>query len=65
MTGVVAAVSIGIMDDSGLVLAARVVASVAVGVVTFVLAARLLGVDELTVLTRQLLRRSAVGADRA
>ena len=58
MAVVVAAVSIGIMDESGVVLAARVVASVAVGVVSFVLMARLLGVDELTVLTRQLLRRS-------
>jgi putative peptidoglycan lipid II flippase len=58
MTGAVAAASIGIMDQSGLMLWARVLASIAVGVVTFVVAARLLGVDELTVLTRQLLRRS-------
>ena len=59
MAAVVALVSIGITDVRGLALAARVVASVLAGVVTFAGVARALGVDELTVFTRQLLRRPA------
>jgi peptidoglycan biosynthesis protein MviN/MurJ (putative lipid II flippase) len=59
MAAAVILVSIGINDERGLALAARVLASVAVGVITFAGAARALGVDELTVFTRQLLRRSA------
>ena len=59
MAGAVALVSIGINDERGFALAARVLASVAVGVLTFVAAARALRVEELTVFTRQLLRRSA------
>jgi putative peptidoglycan lipid II flippase len=57
MAGAVALVSIGINDDRGLVLAARVLAAVAVGVLTFAGAAKVLGVEELTLFTRQLLRR--------
>jgi putative peptidoglycan lipid II flippase len=59
MAAAVILVSIGINDERGFALAARVLASVAVGVITFAGAARALGVDELTVFTRQLLRRSA------
>jgi putative peptidoglycan lipid II flippase len=59
MAAAVALTSIGINDERGLTLAARVLASVAVGVITFVGAARALGVQELTVFTRQLLRRPA------
>ena len=58
MAVAVALVSIGINDERGLALAARVIASVTVGVVTFAGAARILGVEELTVFTRQILRRS-------
>jgi putative peptidoglycan lipid II flippase len=57
MAGAVVLVSIGINDERGFALAARVLASVAVGVITFFVAARALGVEELTVFTRQLLRR--------
>ena len=57
MAGVVAAVSVGIGDTRGLELAARVLGSVAAGIVSFVLMARVLGVEELAVITRQLLRR--------
>jgi peptidoglycan biosynthesis protein MviN/MurJ (putative lipid II flippase) len=57
MAGAVALVSIGINDERGLALAARVLAAVAVGVVVFAGMARALGVEELTVFTRQLLRR--------
>ena len=56
---------IGISDERGLALAARVLASVLAGVVTFAGIARILGVEELAVFTRQLLRRSAGGVDRA
>jgi putative peptidoglycan lipid II flippase len=59
MAVAVIAVSIGINDTRGLELAARVLASIAVGVVTFAGMARLLGVEELGVFTRQLLRRPA------
>ncbi|MBV9412609.1 MAG: murein biosynthesis integral membrane protein MurJ [Acidimicrobiia bacterium] len=57
MAAAVAIVSIGINDERGLVLAARVLASVAVGVITFAGAARVLGVEELAVFTRQIMRR--------
>jgi len=59
MTAIVAATSVGISDTRGLELAARVLASVAAGVVSFALIARALHVEDLTVLTRQLLRRPA------
>jgi len=59
MGAIVAVASIGINDTRGIELAARVLASVAVGVVTFVGIAWALGVRELTVFTRQLLRRPA------
>jgi len=65
MAGVVAVVSVGIGDTRGFELAARVLASVAAGIVSFVLMARALHVEELAVLTRQLLRRPGVGVDRA
>ena len=58
MAAVVALVSIGITDARGVALAARVVASVLAGVVTFAGVARALGVEELTVFTRQLLKQS-------
>jgi putative peptidoglycan lipid II flippase len=58
MALVVVAASIGINDARGLALAARLLASVAAGVVSFFLSARVLGVEELTVLTRQLLKRA-------
>jgi putative peptidoglycan lipid II flippase len=58
MALVVVAASIGINDARGLALGARVVASVAAGVVSFFISARALGVEELTVLTRQLLKRA-------
>ena len=51
--------TIGINDSRGLMLAERVLASVAVGIVVFAAAAWALGVEELTVFTRQLLRRPA------
>jgi len=57
MAVLVALVSIGINGDRGVVLAARVLASVGVGVVSFAAVAHALGVQELTVFTRQLLRR--------
>jgi putative peptidoglycan lipid II flippase len=57
MAAAVALVSIGIGDTRGLALAARVLAAVAVGVVVFAGMARALGVEELTVFTRQVLRR--------
>jgi putative peptidoglycan lipid II flippase len=59
MAGVVAATAIGITDERGVMLAARVLASVTAGIVTFVVIARALGVEELSVLARQLLRRPA------
>jgi len=59
MAVVVILVSIGINDEKGLALAARVLASVGIGVLTFAGVARALGVEELTVFTRQLLRRPA------
>jgi putative peptidoglycan lipid II flippase len=59
MAAAVVLVSIGINDSRGLMLAARVLASVAVGVVTFAGVARALGVEELNFFTRQLLRRPA------
>jgi hypothetical protein len=58
MAVAVALVSIGINDERGLALLGRVLASVAVGVVTFGATAHILGVKELTTFTRQLLRRS-------
>ena len=58
MAAVVAAVSVGIGAAHGWLLAARVGASFAAGVVSFLVIARALGVDELTVVTRQLLRRA-------
>ncbi|MBV8160215.1 MAG: murein biosynthesis integral membrane protein MurJ [Acidimicrobiia bacterium] len=58
MAAVVVPLSIGIVGEHGWLLAARVLGSVAAGVVAFVLVARALGVDELTTLTRQLLRRA-------
>ncbi|MBV8296523.1 MAG: polysaccharide biosynthesis C-terminal domain-containing protein, partial [Acidimicrobiia bacterium] len=59
MSGVVAVASIGIADTRGLELAARVLASVTAGVVSFFVIARRLRVEEVTVVTRQLLRRPA------
>jgi putative peptidoglycan lipid II flippase len=59
MAGVVVVASVGIGDTRGLELAARVLASVLAGIVTFLLMARALHVEELTVITRQLLRRPA------
>jgi putative peptidoglycan lipid II flippase len=59
MAALVILVSIGINDARGLALAARVLASVAAGVLSFAAVAHALGVRELTVFTRQLLRRSA------
>ena len=59
MAVAVIAVSIGINDQRGIALAARVVGSVAVGVVVFAGAARALGVRELSTFTRQLVRRPA------
>ncbi len=59
MAIVVAVVSIGISDHRGFDLAARVLASVAIGVVSFTAVARALGVGEITAFTRHLLRRSA------
>jgi putative peptidoglycan lipid II flippase len=58
MAGAVALVSIGINEERGLTLAARVLAAIVVGVLTFGAVARALGVDELAVFTRQVLRRS-------
>ncbi|MBV8235429.1 MAG: murein biosynthesis integral membrane protein MurJ [Acidimicrobiia bacterium] len=57
MSGVVAVASMGIADTRGLELAARVLASVTAGVVSFFFIARRLRVEEVTVVTRQLLRR--------
>jgi putative peptidoglycan lipid II flippase len=54
MAGVVAAVSAAVPGEDGLALAARVAASIGAGVVTYMLAARALGVDELTSFVRQL-----------
>jgi hypothetical protein len=59
MAGLVAVVSVAVPGSRGLALAARVVAAVGIGVVTYVVAARALGMDELTALLRQLRRRSA------
>src|SRR5205823_1253936 len=59
MAGVVALVSVGITGERGVALAARVLASVVVGVLTFAGVARALGVEELAVLLRQLRRRPA------
>jgi putative peptidoglycan lipid II flippase len=59
MAGVVAVVSIGITGERGFALAGRVVAAIVVGVLTFGAVARALGVEELTVLLRQLRRRPA------
>ena len=58
MAALVVVVSIGIDNERGFALAARVLASVAVGVVSFAGVARTLGVEEITVFTRQLVRRS-------
>ncbi|MBV9283554.1 MAG: murein biosynthesis integral membrane protein MurJ, partial [Acidimicrobiia bacterium] len=57
MAALVVVVSIGIDNERGFALAARVLASVAVGVVSFAGVARTLGVEEITVFTRQLVRR--------
>ncbi|TMK83353.1 MAG: hypothetical protein E6G57_15980 [Actinobacteria bacterium] len=59
MAAVVAAVSIGIPGEHGFALAGRVLASVGAGVLSFGVVARALGVEELSFLTRQLLRRSS------
>jgi len=52
-------VSAAVQGDEGLALAARVAASIGAGVVTYVVAARALGVDELTTFMRQLRGRAA------
>jgi hypothetical protein len=59
MAGVVATVSAAMPGDVGLALAARVAVCIIAGVITYVVAARALGVDELTSLLRQLRGRAA------
>jgi putative peptidoglycan lipid II flippase len=59
MAGVVAAVSAAMPGDVGLALAARVAVCIIAGAITYVIAARALGVDELTSFLRQLRGRAA------
>jgi len=59
MAAVVATVSAAMPGDVGLALAARVAVCIIAGVITYVVAARALGVDELTSVLRQLRGRAA------
>jgi putative peptidoglycan lipid II flippase len=59
MAGVVAIVSAALPGDDGLALAVRVCVAVTAGVITYLAAAKVLGVDELTSFIRQLRRQPA------